>query len=92
MGLFGTAHAWRGEQKCPLFKICHTCPKMMKVRTVITPLKTTQKTSRDTHLEFRDIIKKTFFILRNTDIDCILIIIITIIIIIIVISNSFYFV
>ena len=65
---------------------------MMKVRTVITPLKTTQKTSRDTHLEFRDIIKKTFFILRNTDIDCILIIIITIIIIIIVISNSFYFV
>ena len=91
MGLFGTAYAWRGEQKCPLFKICHTYPKMMKVRTVITPLKTTQKTSRDTHLEFRDIIKKTFFILRNTDIDCILIIIITIIIII-VISNYFYFV
>ena len=34
LGLLRTADRW-GKQKAPLFKICHTYPKMMKLGTVI---------------------------------------------------------
>ena len=46
--------SWMKGQKCPLLKICHRCPTMMKLGTVILYLKKIQKIhkSRDTTLEF----------------------------------------
>ena len=37
-GPFGAAHGWGGMQKSPLPKICHTCPAMMKLDTVLSDL------------------------------------------------------
>ena len=52
MGLGG-----KGVKKPPLPKICHTCPTIMKLSTVIPYLKKIQKIyeSRDTPLIFADI-------------------------------------
>ena len=54
MGIFGAAHGWRRPKRCPLVKICHTYPVMMKLDTVIPYLKKIQKIyqSRDTYPEF----------------------------------------
>ena len=52
---FGAAHGWGGwGQKCPLPKICHTYPTIMKLGTVIPYPKEIQKIyeSLDTPLEF----------------------------------------
>ena len=51
MGFSGAAHGWEGP---PLPKICHTCPTMMKLGTVIPYLKKIQKIyeSRDIPREF----------------------------------------
>ena len=35
MSFFGAAHGWGKAKKAPLPKIRHTCPAMMKLRTVI---------------------------------------------------------
>ena len=39
MGFSGAAHGWGGAKRLPLPKICHTCPTMMKLGTVIPYLK-----------------------------------------------------
>ena len=68
-----------GMQRCPLPKIYHTYPTMMKLSTVILYLTKIQNIykSRDTPIRFRSVFfhqkSATSFILRNTDIDCILI-------------------
>ena len=51
MGLFGAAYGWR---EVPLTKICHACPIVMKIGTVIPYLKRIQNIykSDDTTLEF----------------------------------------
>ena len=57
MGFFRIAHGWR-DQKCPpVRKICNTYPTMMKLDTVITYLKKTQKVyeSCDTALSYAGI-------------------------------------
>ena len=53
MGFFGAVHRWGGAKKVPLPEICHTCPTMMKLGTVIPYLKKIQNIykSRDTTLE-----------------------------------------
>ena len=53
MDLFGAAHGW-GVKKSPLPKNCRSYRTKMKLGTVISYLKNTQKIhkSRDTPLEF----------------------------------------
>ena len=43
MGLFEAAHGWKGVQKGPLPKICHTYPTTMKLGTVIPYVESIQK-------------------------------------------------
>ena len=43
MGLFEAAHGWKGVQKGPLPKICHTYPTTMKLGTVIPYIESIQK-------------------------------------------------
>ena len=56
MGIFGTAHGWKGGgQKGPLLpKTCHSYRTMLKLGTVVPYLNKIQKTyeSRDTPSEF----------------------------------------
>ena len=54
MGFFGAAHGWGGGFLSPLPKISHTYPTMMKLDTVISYLRKTQKIYklRDKSLEF----------------------------------------
>ena len=81
MDIFEAAHGWGGAKKVPLPKIFHTYPTMMKLGKVIPYLKKIKKIyeSRDTppefccHLVFSPKISKFFFILRNTDVNCILV-------------------
>ena len=80
MGIFGAAHGWGWAKPPPLPKIFHIYPAMMKLGTVIPYLKKIQRIyeSRDTHLSSAGISifhrkSADFVILRNTDIDCILV-------------------
>ena len=77
IGLFGSACRY-GEAHFP--KICQTCHTIMKLGKVIPYLKKIQKVYNHVthHLSFTDISifhwkSATFVILRNTDIDCIVI-------------------
>ena len=53
-GLFRGCSPMVGGKKAPLPKVCHTCPTMMKLGTVIPYLKKIQKIyeSRDTPFKF----------------------------------------
>ena len=53
MGLFGAAHRWGATKSCPLLKIFHAYPTVMKLGTVIPCLKKAQEIyeSLDTHLD-----------------------------------------
>ena len=43
MDLFGAAHGWETAQNAPPPKTCHTYPTKMKLGTIISDLKKTQK-------------------------------------------------
>ena len=79
MGFFGTAHGlW---QKDPFPKICHLCPTMIKLGTVIPYLKKIRRIYESRKTPLSVLLSSSFFhqksanfaISRNTDLDCILI-------------------
>ena len=76
MGLFGSAHLWRGK-KAPLLKIYQTNPTTIKLGTVTTYLKKIHKKykSSDTlpNISIFSTETSNFVISRNADKDCILI-------------------